>query len=114
MQCDELASSVLKAFNDISTVVFEKVYERWKLVLHLIVAGKGTNDLVEDHRGLKKDISNLPSVVADEDDEDEDQELQLARMMEEMDINDSPDREPDVDMEENMDGSDDDEECLDD
>ena len=35
-------------------------------------------------------------------------------MMEEMDINHIPDRETDVDMEENMDESDDDEECLDD
>ena len=39
-------------------------------MLHLIIVGNGTNNLVESHRGLKKKLVDLPKVPeADSDDE---------------------------------------------
>ena len=84
MQCDELAKSVITAFNSIDASVFDKVHERWKLVLHLIMSGKGTNEVVEQHRGLNKKLTDLPTT---DDDEDEDQEYGLVKMMHELNIN---------------------------
>ena len=46
MQADVLADSVEKAWDVLSSSVLTKVHERWKLVLKLILAGKGSNDLV--------------------------------------------------------------------
>ena len=48
---DQLAKNVNKAFSIISPNILKAVHERWKLVLRLILAGKGTNELVEEHRG---------------------------------------------------------------
>ena len=84
MQCDKLAKSVVTAFNSINTEVFEKVHKRWKLVLQLIMSGKGTKEVVEQHRGLNKNPTNLPPI---NNDDDEDQELALVKMMEEMNLN---------------------------
>ena len=50
MQSDELSKSVHQAFSEISEKMLINVYERWKLVLKLIQSGKGTNELVEEHR----------------------------------------------------------------
>ena len=85
MQSDELAKSLMTASNNIDTSVFEKVHERWKLILHLIMSGKGTNEVVEQHRGLGYNLTNLPGFTDDEDDED--QELGLVMMMHELDLN---------------------------
>ena len=48
---DQLDKNIHKAFSIISPNILQAVHERWKLVLRLIVAGKGTNELVEEHRG---------------------------------------------------------------
>ena len=49
----------------------KRVYERWKLVLELIIQARGKNHLVEKHRGLKsKLLDDLPT-IPDSDDEDE-------------------------------------------
>ena len=62
MQADVLADSVEKAWDVLSSSVLTKVHERWKLVLNLILAGKGSNDLVEKHRGIKAKLDDMPSV----------------------------------------------------
>ena len=46
----------------------KNVHDRWKLVLELIIAGKGSNNLVKKHRGLKSKLHDLPD-VPDSDDE---------------------------------------------
>ena len=71
MQKDVLAGTVEKAFWSpaIGVTILHKVHERWKLVLELIIAGKGSNNLVEKHRGLKAKLEDLPT-VPDSDDED--------------------------------------------
>ena len=69
MQHDAPAKSVEEAFLDTSVVMLNKVHDRWKLVLKLILAGRGTNELVEKCRGLKVDLNDLPS-IPNSDDED--------------------------------------------
>ena len=61
MQSDELTRTVFNSFGRISQEIFTKVYERWKYTLQLIISGKGTNEVVEDHRGKQKP-SILPTV----------------------------------------------------
>ena len=51
MQSNELSKSVHQAFDEISEDVLSRVFERWKMVLHLIRSGKGTNEVIEEHRG---------------------------------------------------------------
>ena len=71
MQPDVLCKSVLEAYEKIDVSIFAKVYERWKLVLKLIRAGRGTNNLVEAHCGLKVNLAQLPTVPElDSDDEE--------------------------------------------
>ena len=86
MQSDELSKSVNQAFLEIDESVLDRVHDRWKLVLDLIIAGKGTNEGVEEHRGTlnrlllqSKDLPTIPdSVKVDgyyslsEDEEDSD------------------------------------------
>ena len=64
MQADELSKTVMSSFNQISHDILTRVYNRWRLTLRLIVSGKGTNEVVEDYRGLKKPliIEDLPTV----------------------------------------------------
>ena len=69
MQHDDLAISIDTAFDEFPSNTLTKVHDRWKLVLKLILAGKGKNDLVEKCRGLKVDLDDLPS-VPDSDDEE--------------------------------------------
>ena len=71
MQPDHLNTTIFQAFEKISSEILSKVHERWKLVLKLIVAGKGTNDLVEKHRGLKSKLLDLPTLPDDSDGLDE-------------------------------------------
>ena len=64
MQSDVLAQSVEEAFGLITSTVLDKVHSRWKLVLQLLVSGRGTNKVVEEHRGLQKGamLKDLPGV----------------------------------------------------
>ena len=80
MHKDELAKSVERAYLTVSPKILEKIHLRWKMVLHLIKAGKGTNELVEAHRGeLNRNVTEaekLPTVpdilgyTSDDGDED--------------------------------------------
>ena len=71
MRNDILACSVSEAYTKVDHMVLTRVYERWKLVLRLIIAGKGTNNLVESHRGLRANLVSLPTLPeADSDDDD--------------------------------------------
>ena len=66
MQSDELSRSVHQAFDEISENILSRVYERWKMVLHLIHSGKGTNEVIEEHRGKLNqsllDVDKLPTI----------------------------------------------------
>ena len=64
MNSHELSKSVMSSFAEISDHILTRVYDRWRLVMHLIISGKGTNEVVESHRGLKKPliIAELPTV----------------------------------------------------
>ena len=64
MQSDVLSQSVEEAFRYISSTVLDKVHSRWKLVLQLLVSGEDTNEVVEEHRGLKKSamLKDFPSI----------------------------------------------------
>ena len=64
MQSDVLSDSVHEAFKEITSEVLSKVHLRWKLVLQLLVSGRGTNEVVEEHRSLKKKamLKDLPTV----------------------------------------------------
>ena len=64
MRTDELSNSVLTAFQDFPCEVLTNIYNRWKLTFHLILSGKGTNEVVEEYRGSKKPLilENLPTV----------------------------------------------------
>ena len=55
MNKDVLASSVESCWNSIEMTekILEIIHKCLKLVLKLIIKGKGTNTLVEKHRGLK-------------------------------------------------------------
>ena len=61
MRSDELSRSVTIAFNQVSSEVLQKIYDRWKLTFQLIKSGKGTNEVVEEYRGS----SRKPFVFAD-------------------------------------------------
>ena len=70
MQSNELSKSVHQAFSEITPEMLRNVHERWKLVLHLILSGKGTNEVVEEHRGKinrslleSKDLPTIPASV---------------------------------------------------
>ena len=71
MKPDVLSRSAVDAYKEIDAVVLDKVHERWKVVLELILAGKGSNNLVESHRGLKSNLADLPSVPDLDSDDDE-------------------------------------------
>ena len=71
MNKDVLADTVEKCWNDVdmNEQILKKVHQRWKLVLELILKGKGTNNLVERHRGIKSKLLDMPD-VPDSDEED--------------------------------------------
>ena len=69
MQADHLADTVEEAFRQIDGYILGKVHERWKMVLKLIIAGKGTNTLVEKSRWLKGKLAVLLTMPNESDDE---------------------------------------------
>ena len=72
MNEDVLASSVERSWKgaDLSDDIIKRINERWKLVLDLIVKGKGSNNLVEKNRELKKNLLEETEDSPDSDDED--------------------------------------------
>ena len=85
MHADVLSQSVYEAYQKIDASIFSKVYQRWRLVLKLIKAGRGTNNLVEAHRGLKINLAQLPE-VPDLDSDDEETVRGLVQKAEDEDI----------------------------
>ena len=89
MHSDELSSSVKEAFSFVTPDVLTSVHNRWKLVLDLIISSKGTNEVVEAHRGHlnqslleAKDLPMIPAMVKldgyyslSDGDEDEDDDV---------------------------------------
>ena len=53
---DVLADTVEECWDDVdmNEEILKKIHKQWKLVLELIVKGKGTNNSVEKHRRLIK------------------------------------------------------------
>ena len=76
-QKDKLAKSVERAFLTFSPKILERVHTQWKMVLHLIWAGKWTNELVDEHRGKITsdivDVDTLHTVLNDEVSDQEDE-----------------------------------------
>jgi hypothetical protein len=69
MKADALSKSVEKAFKNFDGAKkLKKIADRWKLVLDLIIAGNGTNELVEKCRGLKTSLDDLPKFNGNDDD----------------------------------------------
>ena len=58
----------MEAYVKIDSSIFDRIHERWKLGLKLIIAGKGSNNLVEACRGLKANFATLPTVPEDDSD----------------------------------------------
>ena len=76
MNADVLSKTVIEAYEKIDSKVFARVFKRWKLVLKLIRSGRGSNNLVEAHRGLKVNLADLPTIPStDSDDEETVQDL---------------------------------------
>ena len=74
MDSDSLALSVREAFNSIDGyTTLANIAKRWEVVLDLILEGKGSNDLVEKRRYLKKSLEPVQHVgkYADDDDGDD-------------------------------------------
>ena len=70
MRHDELTKTIFQAFDWLNEDLLTKRHERWKPVLKLIVAGKGTNEMVELHHGLKSKLEHdLPTIPEDSDTE---------------------------------------------
>ena len=69
MHQNVLAARVEKAFwsKALDRTILQKVHDRWKLVLDLIISGRGTNNLVESHRGLKAKLDDLPELPDSDD-----------------------------------------------
>jgi hypothetical protein len=71
MRADALSKSVEKAFKNLDGAKkLKKIVDWWKLVLYLIIAGNGTNKLVEKCHGLKTSLDDLPKFKGDDDDDD--------------------------------------------
>ena len=59
MKQDVLSDSVLAAMDKISSETLSNIYNRWVKVLHLIMKGKGDNQLVERCRGKNDNVEEL-------------------------------------------------------
>ena len=59
MKQDVLSDSVLAAMDKISSETLSNIYNRWVKVLHLIMKGKGNNQLVERCRGKNDNVEEL-------------------------------------------------------
>ena len=82
---DVLAATVERAFDGFNHVILNKVSERWKLVLDLIISGRGSNDLVEKHHGLKAKLEEDLS-IPDSDDEDNERVIRSKVLVKEEEI----------------------------
>lgn len=67
-------------------MIFWKMYKWWHLVLKLICAGKGTNNLVEADHVLKVNLVQLPEVL-ELDSDDKETMRGLVQKAEEKDLN---------------------------
>jgi hypothetical protein len=56
MHPDALARTVRESFNLVGPSTVMNIFERWELVLELIMCGEGTNEFVEARRGLSKSL----------------------------------------------------------
>ena len=79
MNADVLADTVLEAWNLFDSQKLTNISMRWEKVLHLIIKGTGSNDLVEQERGLKSTLFDPLKFAAvsakvdlDDDDDDDD------------------------------------------
>ena len=68
---DMLAETVYKAFGSMQDSVIRNVYRRWLTVLDLVVQGDGSNDIVEQNRGMlrknpldESNNSDLEEIIA--------------------------------------------------
>ena len=71
-----LAETVYEAFGNMDEAVLRNVYRHWLTVMDLIIEGEGSNDLVEQNRGM---IRRNPM-----DDTDDDELMELVALFDEM------------------------------
>jgi hypothetical protein len=69
MHKDALCKTVNNAFESLDSSKLASIGKRWIRVLDLIVVGKGSNDLVEQCRGLTTSLADLPDLDYDDIDE---------------------------------------------
>ena len=69
-----LCNTVDQAWEDMDAIKLRNVYERWKLVLDLIIKDDGGDRYIEANRGK---LFKVPSPEAEELDEEEDKEEEL-------------------------------------
>ena len=94
MNKDVLAESVEFCFKEaVTSGMLSKVHERWKLVLQLIKKGKGTNDLVEKHRGLKRKLLDDLPVLPNSDDKEVIEEILAEKEITDYDLFGSEDEQ---------------------
>jgi hypothetical protein len=62
IQKDTLCKTVYNAFDTLESIKLENIASRWKRVLDLIIIGKGSNDLVEQCRGITSSLADLPDL----------------------------------------------------
>jgi hypothetical protein len=66
VQKDTLCKTVYNAFESLESIKLENIASRWKCVLDLIILGKGSNDLVEQCRGITSSLADLPDLDYDD------------------------------------------------
>ena len=71
----------MEAYNKFHQAILTKVYKDWKLVLKLVQAGNGSNNLVEPQCGLKMNLTQLSMVP--ENNLDNEQTLRYSEKKEE-------------------------------
>ena len=71
IQDDVLSESILETYQKIDHSIFNRMCEQWKLLLKLICTGKGSNNQVEAHHGLKVNLDQLPTVSENNSDDEE-------------------------------------------
>ena len=81
---DVLADMVVEAWDEFDAMKLTNISNRWEKVLHLIIKGDGSNDLVEKERGLKSTLFNpveFPKVAVDCDSSDGDEEFESNQLV---------------------------------
>ena len=84
MNADVLAGTVFEAWDAFDARKLSNISGRWEKVLHLIIKGARSNDLVEQERGLTStlfDPLELPTVAADCDSSDGDEEFERNQLV---------------------------------